>query len=79
MMRLFTKGYERLLLGLFALGPLLGIAYLQRFQDSSLRFESHGFHEIAIGVAILLGGLVATVTWRCYQARCHDSNNITPL
>lgn len=67
MVRLFTKGYERLLLGLFALGPLLGIVYLQRFQDSTLRFESHAFHEIAIGVAILLGGLVATVTWHCYQ------------
>lgn len=68
MIRLFTKGYERLLLGLFALCPLLGIVYLHRFQDSTLRFESHGVHEIAIGLAILLGGLVATVTWRCYQA-----------
>jgi diguanylate cyclase (GGDEF)-like protein len=68
MLRLFTKGYERLLLGIFTLGPLLGIVYLHRFQDSSLRFESHGFHEIAVGVAILLGALVATVTWRCYQA-----------
>ncbi len=68
MIRWFTKGYERLLLGLFAFVPLWGIVYLQRFQDPTLRHESHSFHEIAVGIAILLGGLVAVVTWRCYQA-----------
>ncbi|HKJ05012.1 MAG TPA: GGDEF domain-containing protein, partial [Geopsychrobacteraceae bacterium] len=68
MIRSFTKSYERLLLGLFALGPMLGIVYLERFQNSALRFESHAIHEMAIGVAILQGGLVATVTWRCYKA-----------
>lgn len=68
MIRWFTKSYELLLLALFALLPLPAIVYLQKAQDPALRFESHMFHEVAIGVAIILGGLVATVTWRCYQA-----------
>jgi len=68
MIRWFTKGYEWLLLALFALLPLPAIIYLQKVQDPTLRFESHILHEVAIGVAIILGGLVATVTWRCYQA-----------
>jgi len=63
-----TRAYHRLLLVIFALMPLLAIAYLQGFQDPQLRFEHHGFHELAIGVAIALSAFATYVTWRCYRA-----------
>jgi two-component system, cell cycle response regulator len=44
------------------------IAYLFVFQDPTLTFENHLFHEIAIAAATLEGLFVAYVTWRCYQS-----------
>ncbi|WP_429886625.1 hypothetical protein [Geoalkalibacter halelectricus] len=67
-LRFFTKSYERVLLVMLCLMPLLGIAYLKTFQEASLRFEQHMLHEVAILAIILLGGFVATITWRCYRA-----------
>lgn len=66
-LRFFTKSYERLLLVMLCLMPLLGIAYLKRFQEAFHRFEHHMLHEIAILGIIILSGFVATITWRCYR------------
>lgn len=62
-----TKTYARLLLGGFALLPAYLIAYLYFFQDPSLKFESHAFHELAIAAATLEGVFVTYVCWRCYR------------
>ena len=67
-LRLVTQAYASLLLIGFALMPAQFIAYLYFFQDPTLRFEDHLFHEIAIGVATLEGLFVTYVTWRCYQS-----------
>jgi two-component system, cell cycle response regulator len=64
--RFITKIYARALLAGFALVPAYLIAYLYFFQDPSLRFEDHGFHEVAIAAATLEGLFVTYVTWRCY-------------
>ncbi|HZV66695.1 MAG TPA: GGDEF domain-containing protein [Telluria sp.] len=66
--RFATIVYSRLLLTGFALMPALLIGYLFYFQDPSLKFESHGFHEIAIAVATLEGVFVTYVTWLCYRS-----------
>ena len=61
-----TKVYSGLLLIGFAFIPAYLIAYLAFFQDPSLKFENHAFHEIAIAAATLEGLFVTYVTWRCY-------------
>jgi signal transduction histidine kinase len=65
--RLVTKIYSHLLFITFALIPLSGIAYLFLFQNPPMRFENHGFHEIAISVAILESAFISYVTWQCYR------------
>ena len=65
---LVTQAYASLLLIAFALMPAQLIAYLYFYQDPTLKFEDHLFHEIAIAVATLEGLFVAYVTWRCYQS-----------
>jgi diguanylate cyclase (GGDEF)-like protein len=67
-LRLVTQAYASLLLVVFALTPALVIAYLYFYQDPTLKFEDHLFHEIAIAVATLEGLFVAYVTWLCYQS-----------
>lgn len=62
-----TRVYVRLLHVLFALSPSVAIWYLAQYQDPALRYESHAFHEIAIGVAILASLFVTWITWRCYR------------
>lgn len=66
--RIITQGYARLLLVVFALVPAYLIAYLYFCQDSTLRFENHAFHEIAIAAATLEGLFVTYVTWQCYRS-----------
>ncbi|WP_266171192.1 GGDEF domain-containing protein [Dyella subtropica] len=66
--QLVTRTYARLLLTGFALIPAYLIAYLFFFQDPTLKFENHTFHEIAIAVATLEGVFVTYVTWRCYES-----------
>lgn len=66
--RTLTLAYQRVLGAAFALSPLIAIAYLHVFQDPNLRFERHGVHELAIGVAIALSSFATYVTWRCYLA-----------
>ncbi|RQR62858.1 GGDEF domain-containing protein [Burkholderia sp. Bp9015] len=65
--QLVTRGYAKLLLTGFALVPLYLIAYLYFFQDPSLKFENHAFHELAIAVATAEGAFVTYVCWRCYH------------
>jgi diguanylate cyclase (GGDEF)-like protein len=67
-LRLVTQAYASLLLIAFALTPALFIAYLHFYQDPTLKFEDHLFHEIAIAVATLEGLFVAYVTWLCYKS-----------
>lgn len=55
-----------LILILVGLAPAFAIAYLYFFQDPALRFEDHGFHEVAIGISLLQSGFIAYVTYRCY-------------
>ncbi|WP_110281503.1 GGDEF domain-containing protein, partial [Burkholderia pyrrocinia] len=57
----------KLLLTGFALVPAYLIAYLYFFQDPSLKFENHAFHELAIAAATLEGVFVTYVCWRCYR------------
>ena len=64
----FTRLYERLLLVLVALLPLLAIAYLHTLQDAALTLEHHGVHELAILIAISQSAFITYVTWRCYAA-----------
>src|SRR5471032_1007536 len=66
--RLVTTVYARLLLAGFALVPAYLIAYLYFFQDPTLKFENHVFHEIAIAAATLEGLFVTYVTWQCYRS-----------
>lgn len=61
-----THAAELLLLSAFALVPLAAVAYLLVYQDPALRIVSHGVHEVAIAIAILEGGFITYVTWRCY-------------
>ncbi|QRM24267.1 GGDEF domain-containing protein [Burkholderia pseudomallei] len=65
-MHFVTRIYARLLLAGFALVPLYLIAYLYFFQDPSLTFENHAFHELAIAIATIEGAFVTYVCWRCY-------------
>jgi diguanylate cyclase (GGDEF)-like protein len=58
--------YENFLVFLVALLPSFAISYIYFAQDPSLRYVDHGFHEFAIGIAILLSGFISYVTWRCY-------------
>jgi diguanylate cyclase (GGDEF)-like protein len=67
-LRLVTQAYASLLVIAFALMPAQFIAYLYFYQDPTLKFEDHLFHEIAIAVATLEGLFVAYVTWRCYRS-----------
>jgi diguanylate cyclase (GGDEF)-like protein len=67
-LRIATQAYAGLLLIAFALIPAQAIAYLYFFQDPTLKFEDHLFHEIAIAVATLEGLFVTYVTWRCYKS-----------
>ncbi len=62
-----VEGFRLLVLSLMAAGPVFGIAYLAAFQDPALVAVAHTFHEIAIGVSILLAAFVALVTWTCYD------------
>ena len=62
-----TKIYEYFLRISGALIPLLGIWYLQQYQSPLLCSVEHAFHNLAVFIAILLGGFVAVVTWRCYR------------
>jgi diguanylate cyclase (GGDEF)-like protein len=61
-----THAAEALLVLVVALVPLLAIAYLELFQDPSLRIINLPFHELAIAVAIAEGTFITYVTWRCY-------------
>src|SRR3984893_2676703 len=66
--RLVTTTYARLLLVGFSLIPAYVIAYVYFFQDPTIKYESHAFHEIAIAVATLEGLFVTYVTWLCYRS-----------
>ncbi|RWA53023.1 hypothetical protein AU476_15305 [Cupriavidus sp. UYMSc13B] len=68
MIRAVTKAYSSCLIVVFALLPACLIAYLLYFQDPSLKFENHPFHEIAIAAATIEGLLITYVTSRCYQS-----------
>lgn len=64
--RTLTKGYAVSILMLMGLIPTATIAYLYFFQDPTLRFEHHGFHESAIGISLLQSGFITYVTYHCY-------------
>nr|WP_100216109.1 GGDEF domain-containing protein [Paraburkholderia hospita] len=68
LIRFITQSYARLVLVAFALVPAYLIGYLYFFQDRTLKFENHTFHEIAIAVATLEGLFVTYVTWQCYRS-----------
>lgn len=64
-----TRLYEVLIMVGLAITPLLVIGYLVTFSSTpALRFVNHGFHEIVITIAALVGGFVSYVSWRSYQA-----------
>src|ERR1700693_5329773 len=67
-LRVVTQAYAGILLIAFALLPAQAIAYLYFFQDPTLKFEDHLFHEVAIAVATLEGLFITYVTWRCYHS-----------
>ena len=67
-LRLVTQAYGSFLLIAFALMPAQFIAYLYSYQDPTLKFEDHLFHEIVIAVATLEGLFVTYVTWCCYRS-----------
>lgn len=61
-----TAIYKGLLEVAFALVPLAMVAYLHLFQSPPLAFHNHLFHEVAIGVSIILSLFAAWVAFRCY-------------
>lgn len=61
-----TRVYEQFLVVLVALLPIFAILYIYLFQDPFVLFVDHGFHEVAIAIAILQSTFVSYVTWRCY-------------
>lgn len=63
-----TKTYQLLLRVTASLIPLAAILYVAAYQDRALKFSSHGFHEIAIAIAILLSGFATYVTYLCYRS-----------
>jgi len=63
-----VEGFRLLILGLMAAGPAIAIGYLAAFQDPALVAVDHLFHEIAIGISILLAAFVTVVTWNCYDS-----------
>lgn len=63
-----TRAYERLLEVLFAALPLAGTLYLIEFQDAGLKFADHGFHILVTGLAVVLSGFIAYVTYLCYRS-----------
>ncbi|MFT5452345.1 MAG: PAS domain S-box-containing protein, partial [Enterobacterales bacterium] len=64
-----TRLYEVLIMVGLAITPLLVIGYLVTFSPTpALRFVNHGFHEITIAIATLVGVFVTYVSWRSYQA-----------
>lgn len=63
-----TKAYQFLLRVTASLIPLGAIIYVAVYQDPALKFSSHGFHEIAIAIAVLLSGFATYVTWICYRS-----------
>jgi two-component system cell cycle response regulator len=58
-LRLVMQTYVRSLLIGFALLPACFIVYLYLFQDPTVTFEDHSFHEIAIAVSIAEGLFIA--------------------
>jgi two-component system, cell cycle response regulator len=64
--RTATNIYARLLVVAFALLPAYLVAYV--YQDPTLSFEDHLFHEFAIAIASLEGLFVTFVTWQCYRS-----------
>lgn len=64
-----TRLYETLIIIGLAITPLLVIGYLVTFSSTpALRFVNHGFHEIVIAIATLVGSISTYVSWRSYQA-----------
>jgi diguanylate cyclase (GGDEF)-like protein len=61
------SGYALLVLGAFALSPLVAIVYLHFNQAPSLHFEQASLHMATISAAISLGAIVCYVTWLCYR------------
>lgn len=64
----FTRGYEKLLMLIAALLPLVAVIYIAYFQDANLLFHQHAVHESLIAIAIMQGAFVAYVSWRCFSA-----------
>ncbi|MBA1146490.1 diguanylate cyclase [Ectothiorhodospiraceae bacterium WFHF3C12] len=50
----------------FSLLPMGLLVYVAHWQPDTLLVR-HGLHEIAIGAAVVVGGFVSYVTWRCYR------------
>jgi PAS domain S-box-containing protein len=65
----FARAYEQALIVGVAMTPSFAIWYLWMFSPTPpLVFENHGFHELAIALATLIGLFISYVSWRCYQA-----------
>lgn len=64
---LVTKAYRYLLVAGFAILPSFGTWYLLQYQSPEMCFSDHSVHHVAVGLSVLLSGLIAYVTWRCYR------------
>lgn len=65
-LRAATTIYRTLLELAFMALPMVVAGYLLAFDSGALIFRDYGFHEVAIGISILLSGFAAWVAWRCY-------------
>ncbi|MEM5373294.1 GGDEF domain-containing protein [Paraburkholderia azotifigens] len=68
LVRFITRVYAQLVLAAFALVPSYLIGYLHLFQNPTLKFENHPFHEFAIAAATLEALFVTYVAWQCYRS-----------
>ncbi len=62
----WVRIYQRALFTLFALSPLALIAYVQMLPATDGQVHSFLVHELAIGMAVLIGAVVTLIAGRCY-------------
>ncbi|WP_027853013.1 GGDEF domain-containing protein [Marinobacterium litorale] len=67
-LRQSVRAYKGLLEFAFALIPAVAVGYIFLFTDDNAVFRDYLAHELAIGLAVILSGFIALITWRCHLA-----------
>jgi len=62
-----TLTYLRLAAALFILSPVAAVAFVQFCVPADQVFIDHGFHEVAIAVAVATSLFLAALAYRCHR------------